>query len=165
VPILETDIAEERDTTRVLRQLFLSLSGVNPKQRSRTVWFEFKGDYLPPPLVTSDFAVVASLFYAMRHGHDLLVHGSVSSTLLSNLEEFQRAWLCWCPDQYRPVEIVANQAAPERASQGGNRAVCVFSGGVDGSFTLARHASGAAGHRTRSLQAALLIQGFDIPLQ
>jgi len=45
------------------------------------------------------------------------------------------------------------------------KAVSLFSGGVDSSFTLLRHRGALAGRASCHIAAAVLIHGFDIPLE
>ena len=56
---------------------------------NKTVHYEFEGDLAPPPIRTLDFALLATIFAAMKEGADLHLCGPVSKTLLSNIEELQ----------------------------------------------------------------------------
>jgi hypothetical protein len=64
------------------------------------VFYDYSGDVDRPAVVNLDFAVVAAIFYAMKHNRDIHVHGPVSKSLLRNIEEFQAVWSCWCPQNY-----------------------------------------------------------------
>jgi hypothetical protein len=44
-------------------------------------------------------------------------------------------------------------------------AVCAFSGGVDGTFTVWRHSRKRVGYRSQSIKFCVLVHGFDIPLE
>jgi hypothetical protein len=112
---------------------------------------------------TWDFALLASLFWAMHRGVDLHIAGPVSQRLLLNLEEFQDAWTAWAPDRYRLIGITAD--AEVRGEDDGRSGAFAFSGGVDSVFTLLRHGSGKAGRRTVTPRVAVLVHGFDIPLE
>jgi len=98
---------------------------------------------------------------AMAAGLDVEVRGgAVSSGLLGNLEEAQAArsqWRGWAP-----VRLVAEEAPP--GPRPGRAAVVAYSGGVDSGYTLWRHLDGAAGHQRRPVDAAIIVEGFDIPL-
>lgn len=111
----------------------------------------------------ADGLALAAIFCAMRTGGAVHVHGSVSPSLMGNLEEFQAVWHCWHPEKYRPAELRADVEceAPQAAD---DLAVACYSGGVDSTFTLYRHAVQATCRRTRRIGAAVFIQGFDIPL-
>jgi hypothetical protein len=132
-----------------------------------TVWFDL-------PLSAPDgwhqtdaepFLLVA-LMQAMHEGFDLLIEGEVSRTLLANLEEFMGAWVRMRPATYSRIEVRALTVTErtERAAADPNAAVLGFSGGVDSSFTVWRHHSGAAGHRSHRVSAAVMIQGMDMRL-
>jgi hypothetical protein len=111
----------------------------------------------------ADCFALAALFFAMRTSSSLHIHGSVSPSLMGNLEEFQAIWHCWYPNRYRPVELRADiECEAPQAVQ--DSAVVCYSGGVDGMFTIFRHAVQATCRRTKCLGAAIFIQGFDIPL-
>jgi hypothetical protein len=43
-------------------------------------------------------------------------------------------------------------------------AVCAFSGGIDGTFSVARHAKRLLGEASLPVRAAVLVHGFDVPL-
>jgi hypothetical protein len=127
------------------------------------IFFRTRSEHLPPPLKTWDFAVIASIFTAMRLRRPLHVHGPVSHSLLANLEEFQEAWATWMPRQYGIVEIICDsEPEPEIVHPG--KAVFAFSGGVDATFSLVRHTAGKAGRRTLVPEVAVLVHGFDIGL-
>src|SRR5690606_2523249 len=117
----------------------------------------------PPPLSDLSFTIPALVFPAMREGADLRIDGPVSKSLLRNIEAFQEIWSVMVPD-YRQVDIRAAEERDDLPSRGDNSAVVAVSGGLDGYFTFLRHWTGRAGRRNRSLKAALLVHGFDIPL-
>ena len=112
---------------------------------------------------SSDPFVPVPLFDAMRRRLPLHVEGDVSPTLLANLDEFQRFWSCWYPGRFTPVEIVAECEREQPIGAPG--ALAAFSGGVDSCFTVYRHATGQAGRQTQSLRAAVMVHGFDIPIE
>jgi hypothetical protein len=95
---------------------------------------------------------------------DLRVHGAASPSLLRNLEDFQRAWASWKPDYYRLISVSAD-LEQEPAVQPRSEAICCFSGGVDSCFTAYRHARGVSTRFPYPLRTAVLVHGFDIPLQ
>ena len=126
----------------------------------RIWWRTAAGDILAPGRV-ADAALVAVTQPAMAAGLDVeLRGGAVSAGLLGNLDEVQAAWSQW--RGWAPVRLEAEEAPvgprPERA------AVSAYSGGVDSAYTLWRHVDGAAGHQRRRVDAAILVEGFDIPL-
>ncbi|HWP59923.1 MAG TPA: class I SAM-dependent methyltransferase [Candidatus Acidoferrales bacterium] len=132
--------------------------------RPMRLWFRVPAAQRAAVTERAEPFVLAALFLAMRDRTDLVVHGEVSPSLLRNLDEFQTAWHCWLPDAYERVEIIADA---EREVVGNNRpehALVAFSGGVDSSFTVFRHRKRLAGRSQREVSAAIMVQGFDIPL-
>lgn len=125
---------------------------------------EISGDRVPPPVDRHDFVVLALIFAAMRSGCDLHVEGRLSSALLRNLEEFQRAWSAWRPARYRQVRISCEEEVAALMPVQRHRAVLAYSGGVDSSFVLARLLHPLAGEPAHELVTAVMIHGFDIPL-
>ena len=126
------------------------------------LWFrELDGRPLDARL--ADVYVLGSLLHWMTRGGAVHVHGAVSRTLLSNLDEWQAALYSLLPDRYSPVILTADEvvdAEPARSA----RAIAAFSGGLDATCTAIRHARGLVGWRTEALGALLLVHGFDIPL-
>lgn len=118
-------------------------------------------DYLTD---TMDPFVLATLFLAMREGESLHAEGAVTATLLQNLEEFQAAWCQWRPERYTPVALSADQVVVDREGPDRRSALQSFSGGVDSAFSTIRHVKNAAGRGSYDLTGAVMVHGFDIPL-
>jgi hypothetical protein len=100
----------------------------------------------------------------MKDGRDVRVHGQASPSLIRNRTEFQSAWSCWHPHRYHVVDIHAdiereNPSAPDESS-----AIMPFSAGVDSCYTVWRHTRDLCGRWRRKIAAAVMIHGFDIPL-
>jgi hypothetical protein len=100
------------------------------------------------------------LFYALKLGLPLRVHGDLTDTALYNLDEFIRAWAQWRPKTYkyfeiRPDNVVSIRRMPVR------RAISTFSGGVEANFTLVRNKTRVdqGGHDIKSV---LMVHGFDV---
>jgi hypothetical protein len=135
---------------------------------SEEIWWAIDGpaDALPAPLATHDLAATALIYHAMREGRHLHIDGPVSLPLLEGLEEFVACWVLWRPDLYKRIMVSASEeVAPSLSLERRDRVVAAFSGGIDGAFTFWRHHRRQAGRRSRSIQCAVLIHGFDIPLQ
>jgi hypothetical protein len=158
---IEVRVGEQRND-KVTRRT-LCISDNNGSALCPDVFFECSGITLPE-LKLFDFAVLATVFLAMRRGDDLHIRGPVNRRLLRNLEEFQEAWALWCPQRYRPVKISADNETENAEHQRARSAVFAFSGGVDSVFTLIRHHYGLAGRRSCRPVAACLVHGFDIGL-
>lgn len=129
-------------------------------------WETVAGD--PPPVPDRlDVAALALVAKAMNYGQDLHLDGPVSWRLLANLEEYVDAWTQWRPATFRPVSLSAEEVIDDRGRGAGelaDRAVAAFSGGLDGTYGVHLHARGLLGRRTLHVAAAVLVGGFDIPL-
>ena len=112
----------------------------------------------------ADPFVLASAFHLMEAGTDLEVHGAVSPSLLRGLEEVQAAWQRWKPGRYRPFSVQADLER-EEAREPSGQTVMTFSGGLDSCCTAWRHTRGDLGRRKRKIEAAVMVHGFDIPLE
>lgn len=129
----------------------------------QSMFFEISGDQPPPALVNGDFAAVAMIFPAMRSGRPIHIRGTLSASLVRNLEEFQEAWAAWRPGKYRTVPITADALEEDKPGRQ-RKGVFACSGGVDGTYALLRHFHKDAGRRTIAPVTAMLVHGFDIAL-
>ncbi|WP_103533565.1 hypothetical protein [Streptomyces sp. SM11] len=129
------------------------------------LWFRVDPRHVPYVTDTMDPFLLATLFLAMRKGENLHVEGPVSATLLENLEEFQAAWVQWRPERYSVVELSADQEVPDREGPDTRSALQTFSGGVDSAFTTIRHVKKEAGRGSLDLTGAVMVHGYDIPLE
>lgn len=136
-----------------------------------SLWYEVPQHYGPWLSPNADPFLVALVLMAMRRADALVVHGSVSPSLLRNLEEFQAIWSCWYPRKFKIVPLMADQeqeielSQPTSFPKTSQGALAAFSGGIDSSYTVFRHCCGLVPPRQRQqLQAGLFVHGFDIPL-
>ncbi|MGB3512077.1 MAG: hypothetical protein WBA93_23120 [Microcoleaceae cyanobacterium] len=136
-----------------------------PNNQRQTLWYRLPIKYQEYLTDSCDPFVIATIFLAMSRGHDLIIHGQVSPSLLDNLEEFQAVWSSWRSNIYRRISINANIEREQERIVEKEIAISAFSGGVDSCFTAYRHVKGMCGRRKRNLQASLMIHGFDIPIQ
>ena len=129
------------------------------------LWYEFDGDQAAPIPERLDVAAVALLSRAMRQGVDLHLEGSVDRSLLANLEKYQDRWARWRPQLFRRIRISADavDAIPNEARCSRVAAVA-FSGGVDSCYTVASNATGALGEGTVDVGVAVMVHGFDVPV-
>jgi len=127
------------------------------------LWYRVDEKHREALAVNADPFVIGLLPLAMNIGEPLHVAGPVSPSLLENLESFQEAWSAWKPRSYQQVkidaEVLAEPELPER-----EEAISGFSGGVDSAFTVYRHAKGVTTRYPKPLKAAVMVHGFDIPL-
>ncbi|MBD2579634.1 hypothetical protein [Oscillatoria sp. FACHB-1406] len=144
---------------------FVTASATIESSDRQKLWYRVPIEYRSALSSTCDPFVVATILTVMRSGDDCVVHGEVSPSLLSNLEEFQAAWSSWRPDTYRIVPLSAESEREAELASEGNRAISAFSGGVDSCFTALRHRTGGCGRQQRNLEAGLMVRGFDIPLE
>lgn len=110
----------------------------------------------------ADPFVLATLSVFMHRGEPMHVTGPVTRRLLIGLEEWQRAWSRWRPAALAEVEVTADEVLVGYPTS--SKAVTTFTGGVDSTYTVHRHVSGAAGNAMTDLNAGLFVHGFDIPL-
>jgi hypothetical protein len=130
----------------------------------KRLWYRVEAEREGELTSMADPFVLGILQIAMHAGEDLQVHGAVSPSLLRNLEDFQRAWAVWKPDDYHPITVRAD-VEQDLAEPGRHEAICCFSGGVDSCFTAYRHARGVSTAFPYPLRTAVLVHGFDIPLK
>jgi hypothetical protein len=128
---------------------------------SRRLWFERLDQPLPAPNVEA--ALVATVMHWMLRGVDeVRVHGTISRTLLRNLDELQNVWTQWRPNLYRKVALVPDDVVDDGPV--GEGAVAAFSGGMDAGFTVFTHAVERAPLTAFDLRDLAMVQGFDIRL-
>lgn len=118
-----------------------------------------------PSLTESyDPFVVACLLMAMQKQADIHAHGLVSPQLIENLQEWQMAWHSWRPDKYFCIEITADSLQEsDLISSEKPLAIAAFTGGIDSTFTIARHCRPGKNQAKSTIGAGLLVHGFDIP--
>lgn len=131
------------------------------------LWWETTSGEPPAPTERLDPVAIALVAKAMNFTQDLHLEGPVSWQLLANLEEYVDAWTMWRPDIFRPVRLSADEVVDDRGDGAGplvERGVVAFSGGVDSVYATLANQRGLRGRRSVDLAAAVLVQGFDIPL-
>jgi hypothetical protein len=160
-----------------LRDLFIKLEHERSPERCRTsivfdglprfepdrIIYEIIGPDAPAQEPNANFAVAAALPTAMSLGRPLHVRGEVDADFLATMEEYMAAWCRWRPDLFQPVAISADVERADRAPVASG-AIMAFSGGLDSTFALHAHKRAMLGRRQQDIQAAVLVQGFDIPL-
>lgn len=130
---------------------------------ARTLWYRFPETLRDRCTESADPFITAAIFYAMRMGEPVEVEGTVSPSLLKNMDRYMAAWQDWKPDQYKRVEIRATMECESPAPKT-DEVIMGFSGGVDSSFTAWKHAQKMAGRQQVPLSAGVFVLGFDIPL-
>jgi hypothetical protein len=134
------------------------------RDTEKRLWYQVEAQRESELTRHADPFVLGILQVAMHEGESLQVHGTVSPSLLRNLEDFQHAWAVWKPDYYRLISIRAD-IEKEPSEPPRSEAICCFSGGVDSCFTAYRHTRGGSTAFPYPLRTAVLVRGFDIPLK
>jgi len=128
----------------------------------KDLWYQFSNKVTPPEDDDCDSYLLAMLMDGMLEDRKIIVKGSVSLELLSNLVEYQAVWNKWLPDVYSIIEMdVKKVRNNENAAPG---AICAFSGGVDATFSVWRHTQKKNSYRSQTIKFCSLVHGFDIPL-
>ena len=125
------------------------------------MWFRLPSQYLPAITRRADPFIIAALFPAIQSGRALRVTGAPASrSLLRNLAEFQNVWRAW-----RGLNVIKIDAEtePDAGPIDGPSLAC-FSGGVNSAFTLYRYAGKRRDRRAHAGLTALMVHGFDIPV-
>lgn len=134
-----------------------------PTGDRQRLWYRFPQELDEFVTDSLDPFVIGCIFTAMSARAQLVVHANVSPSLIRNLLEFQNYWYAAAPQKYARIEIECDsQVEMERIET--DRSICAFTGGIDSSYSIYRHASGLCGQMRRNIEAALFVHGFDIPL-
>jgi hypothetical protein len=159
------DLSVTQESTEDGTRRTLHLENLNDGHGRLAIVFDLLGERdVPQPRVLDGF-VFGIVFYAMRLGQPIRIHGAVSREALRNLNEFQEAWTLWKRNPYRKVDILPDEWVEGPASKPDQEAIAAFSGGVDSIFTVLRHAGGRLGLAAYPLRRSLLmVHGFDVPL-
>ena len=147
----------------IKRSCFFTRTNKGKESKKQCLWFEFPHIESIPADNDCDSYVIALLMLAMKENRTIIVNGSVSHSLLSNLTEFQYVWNKFDNKEYEIIDIIPTSIkdCPEKKLSG---AICAFSGGVDSTFTVWRHTQKLASYRSQNLNLSCMVHGFDIPL-
>ena len=162
----QIDLRVSQDITEYGIRRTVFLNNIDDTDRhDLAIFFDMLNERnLPVPRVLDGF-VIGIIFYAMRLGQDIRVHGAMSVTALRNLNEFQEAWALWEGTRYTKIEIIPNEIIDDDTMAKRDEAIAAFSGGVDSIFTLLRHSTGKLGLASYPLKrSVLMVHGFDVPL-
>ncbi|WP_169393139.1 MULTISPECIES: hypothetical protein [Psychrobacter] len=144
------------------RSCLIKETAINAEIKEKKLWFIYPTNLPMPEDNDCDSYLLAALLPAMKMKADIIVYGSVSKELLSNLTELQYVWHKWLPEEFFLIDIKVDSIRDNETRAEG--AVAAFSGGADAQFTAYRHATGKAGYGNQLLLAGVLVHGFDIPL-
>jgi len=129
------------------------------------LWFKFPVTQTDLIAGRSDGFLAAMLLLAMRYGENILVHGEVSPRLLTGIEEYQRVFNMWFPNQFRLIDIECDSVSILKPEPGTRSVVCAFSGGVDSFFSLWKHLPANDSDESSRITHILFAHGFDIRLE
>lgn len=134
---------------------------VNAGDRTEILFFESNEALWDKPPETDDFAAVALCQYCSSKKADLFIDGTLTQSILYNLDEFLKIWSNWRPDLFSQISIRAKNVVKD--SPGIKKpAVIAFSGGVDACFSLVAHQTRLLGASSREIGLGVLIVGFDL---
>lgn len=125
----------------------------------------FTVDVLGTPIPDSgllDGAVIAALPRLMAIGAPVRIEGAMSRQALSGLSDWQALWARWRPGVLRRIELRPSSVQDVLPSS--TRAVSLFSGGVDATFTALRHAALLPPAERETLTGLAMVHGADLPL-
>ncbi len=134
-----------------------------PGCERKRLWYSMPESRATDLSGNSDLFAVGAIFLMMQSGVEVMVHGKVSPSLLRNLTEYQAVWVEWMP-ALKSVVIRADQEQESTPSESREDAILAFSGGVDSCFTAYRNVRENAPRILHQPTAAIMVHGFDIPL-
>jgi hypothetical protein len=109
-------------------------------------------------------AFLASLLLPAMNGHEQLdVRGPISPRLALGVEDYQRVFHSWFPRRFDMIDILAGDVTAETGPPAG-AVGAAFSGGIDSFYTLWSHLPERDPRAHAAISHALLVQGFDVPL-
>ena len=124
------------------------------------IWYILPEKYQSFLLPNSDAFLLPALLAAMTMGENLHVQGNISSRLVYNLAEYQHLLCLRLGEPLRKVRITFEDAFSEITS--GGKVGTLFSGGLDGLFTLHEHLPETQSNPEYCVSHAIYINGFDI---
>jgi hypothetical protein len=134
-----------------------------PDRERLRLWYEVPEGRERQVPEDCDHLALGVAYLVMQLGLDVRIHGQVSPSLLRNLEEYRAAW-CEMVQGLVNVEVRADLEREAEPPSGRQGALVSFSGGVDSAFTAYRHVRRAGVLHPRDVSAAVMVHGFDIPI-
>ncbi|MEZ5692079.1 MAG: hypothetical protein R3D71_10525 [Rickettsiales bacterium] len=129
------------------------------------IFYEFDREVLWSKRSPVDANVLAVLLHAAEQGKDLRVNGIMSAKAIRNMEELLLAWNCWKPDLYKKIDIIPNEVINIHKSGDKQKAITLFSGGVDAIFNILNNKdSKIPEYKRYDVNTALMVHGFDIDI-
>lgn len=165
-PSLSAELIVHPATEVAGDQVEFSAELLESSGHSRPLWFRFPRASAALLTRRADPFVIATAVHALKSYDRVNVRGTVSDGLLANLAEFQAAFAAYHYfASHRPVVYSVSDVAAPAGPAHRTTGITAFSGGVDSCFSVYRHTSLSDLAPKRLLGAALMMHGFDIPLE
>lgn len=121
------------------------------------LWYTFPAPLIP--VLKADAFIAACLVPAMAKGSDIIIDDDIpiSSVLLSNLEQLQTIFSFWSKyfhKDLKEINIIGGKKID--STEGWDKTISFFSGGVDGTYTYLKHA--------QEIDYLLFAKGIDMQL-
>ena len=116
---------------------------------------------IPSPQALDGY-LPAVLHYAMSIEEPLRMKGIVSRQTLHNLAEFQTITASFYPKAFRTIEVSADEIVDRVPTTTEYRAISLFSGGVNSTFTLLRHQPDVVGVGTLPIRNVVMIHHQEL---
>jgi hypothetical protein len=126
------------------------------------LWFAIPQQYETYLTERSDAFIAGLVQTAMALGEDVEVRGAVSPRLMYGLDEFQRIFHTWFPQQLQKINIRADELSPAPVGEG--VVGSTFSGGIDSTYTLWDNLPENQPLEEYHISHCLFLQGYDISL-
>ena len=156
--------AERKDVDTGSRvELTLTGSAAPPQLQDQPIFFELDGSDAADLELLDGFAG-AVIHCAMERRQPLHINGRLSRKCLRHLRRYQQFWSRIHSERYVPIPITAEEIVKDQGDTRDLPAVAAYSGGVDSSFSVLRHALRLSGIDSHPLQAVATVHGFDVLL-
>ena len=109
----------------------------------------------------ADPFVYALIFHMMSEGGSFEIEGNVSKSVIDNIIRFARIWHVWEPQQYKKIEIVANEIEDDYRPEN-KKMITAFSGGLDAAYTTYKYKKNLDKRFQYDLDRSVMIFGADI---
>lgn len=121
--------------------------------------YRFSVDCLDRFNYLSDAYLISSIFLLMKLGHNVYINGTVTKSLLENIDRFQEIWSTWRPEIYKKVDIYAASEIEDKTTNN-NSAITLFSGGIDSAFATLKHNRKEMGRLNKEIKAGIMVSGM-----
>lgn len=142
---------------------FVTRSALVEDDEPFTLWFRTPVEHAALLCDRAESFVAGVLLLAMMRGANLRIHAPISPSFLRNVEELQAIWSCWHSD-FQTISIEADSES-ESTLEAPDRAISMFSGGVDSCYTVWRHTQSLCGRRALPLQTSIMVHGSELGLE